>query len=81
MALAQPRQTDSAQDRVLVETSQRVPFEIDDRLVIKIEDKDHLVDTIVQFKKTLGGVPQFKLAMCCNCCRSREYWYSIHKIK
>lgn len=32
------------------------PNENDDRLIIKIDGKDHLVDSIVQFKKTTTGI-------------------------
>jgi hypothetical protein len=53
---------------------------VDDRLTIKFDNNDHLVDTIIQFKKTKLGVPQFRLTMCCNCCRTRMYWFSVSKI-
>lgn len=53
---------------------------VDDKLTIEFDNQDHFVDTIVQFKKTKVGVPQFRLAMCCNCCKSRMYWFSVSKI-
>lgn len=53
---------------------------IDDKLTIYFDKKDHLVDTIVQFKKSSMGIPKFKLSMCCNCCDSRLYWFPLSKI-
>ena len=36
----------------------------------------HLVDSIIKFKRTKQGVPYFKLAMCCQCCKSKSFWFS-----
>ena len=55
-------------------------FDLSDKLTIKIDGEDHVVDSIVQFKRTHTGCPQFRLAMCCQCCNSRLYWFSKYKL-
>ena len=41
----------------------------------------HLVDSIVQFKRTKQGMQYFKLAMCCQCCKSKSFWFSKTSIE
>jgi hypothetical protein len=53
----------------------------DDRLIIKFEGGIHLVDSIVQFKKSKWGVPYFKLEMCCQCCKAKYFWISKTNIQ
>ena len=48
---------DETKETVIHDTSPAKLNEFDDRLTIKIDNADHTVDTIVQFKKTPGGVP------------------------
>ena len=52
----------------------------DDRLIIQFDGKMHLVDSIVQIKRTKAGVPYFKLAMCCQCCNSKSFWFSKNTV-
>ena len=59
---------------------QPIKAPIDDRIFIHMDGKPHQVDTIVDQKKTPGGQSLFCLAMCCHCCKSRNYWFSKKKI-
>ena len=72
---------DETQETVLFEVHSHKCFEMDDKLYLKIDDNDHLVDSIVHFKKSKLGVPQFRLSMCCACCQDRLYWFSKSKIE
>ena len=49
--------------------------------MMTIDASDHLVDSIVQFKRTPQGVPQFRLAMCCLCCKGRQFWFTKPKLE
>ena len=49
---------------------------IDDRLIIRVNGSEHLVDSIVQFRRTKAGISHFKLAMCCICCKQQSTWHS-----
>jgi len=60
-------------------TEQRAQ-ESDDQLTITLDGKTHLVDSIVQFKKTLTGISQFRLEMYCECCVNRTFWFSMSKL-
>ena len=73
---------DETKDSVLNEASSVHNMEamLDEKLTITFDNQDHFVDTIVQFKKSMLGVAQFRLAMCCTCCKSRLYWVSQNKI-
>mmetsp|Transcript_593 Transcript_593/g.1137 ORF Transcript_593/g.1137 Transcript_593/m.1137 type:complete len:96 (+) Transcript_593:291-578(+) len=55
--------------------------EDDVNLTIKLNGEAHLIDTIVQHRKSKLGVPYFKLTMFCNCCKQRQYWCSLTKIE
>ena len=43
----------------------------DNNLYLKNDGQIHLVDTIVQFKKSKLGQPYFRLTMYCPCCQNR----------
>jgi hypothetical protein len=49
-------------------------------LSIKMSGTDHIVDTIVQFKRTKSGKPLFRLSMCCHCCKAKTFWISKTQI-
>lgn len=48
----------------------------DDRLTIRHEGAEHLVDSIVQVRRAKVGGVRFKLAMCCLCCKGQAVWHS-----
>lgn len=52
-----------------------------DLLSIKFSGQDHLVDTIVRFKRTKMGKPLFRLSMYCPCCKSKQYWFCLSQIE
>ena len=49
---------------------------IDDRLTIKVNGAEHLVDSIVQFRRSKVGISHFKLTMCCPCCKQQSIWHT-----
>ena len=49
-------------------------------MTLRFNHQDHLVDSIVNFKKTFGGNSLFKLTMYCECCKNRTYWFSRKEI-
>lgn len=53
----------------------------DDRLTIRHEGAEHLVDSIVQVRRAKVGGLRFKLAMCCLCCKAQTVWHSKAFIK
>ena len=52
-----------------------------DQLAISFGGKAHEIDTILRCKKTLGGEGLFQLAMLCECCLGRTYWFSRKEIQ
>lgn len=49
-------------------------------LTLRFNQFDHLVDSIVDFKKTLLGNSLFQIKMYCRCCQGRTYWFSKKEI-
>jgi len=45
-------------------------------LIININEKEHYVDSIIEYKRTILGTSLFKLAMHCNCCVGKILWFS-----
>ena len=48
----------------------------DDRLTIRHDGLEHLVDSIVQVRRAKVTGTRFKLAMCCLCCKGQTVWHS-----
>ena len=53
----------------------------DDHLGIKMNDSYHLVDTIIQFKRTKAKRAMFRLQMCCQCCLNKNIWVNMKIIE
>ena len=51
------------------ESDQEGDYVPDDRLTIRINNVEHLVDSIVQVRRTKVSGAHFRLAMCCLCCK------------
>jgi hypothetical protein len=56
-------------------------IEDENNLYLAQDGDIHLVDTIVQFKKTKLGQPYFRLTMYCPCCKHRQFWCSLQKLE
>ena len=49
-------------------------------LTISYNEKAHFVDSIIDYKRTGLGTSLFKVAMFCECCQGRTFWFSKMKI-
>eukprot|EP00347_Sterkiella_histriomuscorum_P018992 403343383 len=52
----------------------------DEGLTLKFNSQQHLVDSIVGFKKTVSGNSLFQITMHCKCCKDRTYWFQKKEI-
>ena len=60
----------------VADTNEEPLLPLDDQLKVRYNGNEHLVDSIVQVRRTKGGASHFKLAMCCLCCKGTTVWHS-----